>query len=241
MLLVPEDSPLRNPPAAMDAHQKVALDALRSSLDSAHLSWLRLFQDLTVVMQAFESEAERTETGHAVAASMTDAWAMVDNLWRIHQVALRVQGFKRPPELKAALRALAEVEDLRHAMQHMDERFQETADAGLPLWGTLSWFWTPDGPVCGGKIYATASGALRENVKFELINPVGRRIERPIGLVTLSAFGKRLELSTCAKHIQRICAIFDTGLRQGQGESRGNGGDIVISADFVPNVPPDET
>ena len=125
-------------------------------------------------------------------------------------------------------------------MQHMDERFQETADAGLPLWGTLSWFWTPDGPVSGGKIYATASGALRENVKFELINPAGRRIERPIGLVTLSAFGKRLELSTCAKRIRKICEIFDAGLRQTEGESPGSGGDIVLSADFVPTVPAGE-
>jgi hypothetical protein len=117
MLLVPEDSPLRNPPGDMDAPQKVALDALRSSLDSAHISWLRLLHDLGAIMQAFDSGAPRTETGQGVAASMTDAWAMVDHLWRIYQVANRVQVFKKPPELKAHLRALSEVEDLRHSVQ----------------------------------------------------------------------------------------------------------------------------
>jgi hypothetical protein len=122
----------------------------------------------------------------------------------------------------------------------MDERFQHTADAGLPLWGTLSWFWTPDGPVSRGKIFATASGALREDIKFDLINPAGRRIARPIGLVTLSAFGKRLELSMCAKRTQEICRIFDAGLRKIAGNVPGSGGDIVIAADFVPTDAPGE-
>ena len=238
-LLVPVDSPLRNPPAAMDARQKVALDALRCSLDAAHISWLRLKHDLTLVMQGFEADT-RSETGEGLAAAMTDAWAMVDNLWRIHQVVNRMPHVKKPPELKAHLRALSEVEELRHAVQHIDERFQQTADAGLPLWGTLSWFWTPDGPVSGGKIYATASGALRGNVTFDLINPAGRRIERPIGLVTLSAFGTRLELSTCASRVRAICAGFDAGLRSAFGNSPGSGGDVVFSADFVPTASPGE-
>ncbi len=52
-LLVPHDSPLRNPPAHLDPVTKTGMDAVRVALDMTHLS----FQRLDATLQALSPTA----------------------------------------------------------------------------------------------------------------------------------------------------------------------------------------
>jgi hypothetical protein len=56
MLLIPLDSPLRNPPRDLNPVQKVAIDGLRFAFDMTHVSYWRLVLTLISVGHTLRDE-----------------------------------------------------------------------------------------------------------------------------------------------------------------------------------------
>ena len=236
-LLVPLDSPLRNPPADAPPVHKVGCDAVRYAFDATHLSWIRLLQNLASVMRQFE--AGDRSMGEQATYALVDAWSVVDNLWRVHQVVNKLPYFKKAPELRALLKQIVKIKESRNGLQHIDGEFQNCASSGIPLWGSLGWVWTPDGdPVVQGKIFGLWAGAMRSGGRVPLINPFGQRLTRPIGLVTVSAFGETANLSEYMRIAVEIGRRVDAALRQNaSGVQAGGGADVIFSADFTVGAP----
>jgi hypothetical protein len=229
MLLIPSDSPLRNPPADLNSVQKVAVDGLRFAFDMTHVSYIRLVQTLAGIGQALR---EKKHLLDEPTIALIDAWAVVDNLWRLHNILMRFPGLMKTADLKVHLRALAQVEHLRHGVQHLDQKIQSVAHGKDPILGSLTCFWTPDEPLTGGVVLAIAAGSAREGWT-PLVNPAGRSFHRPIGLVTLSAFGKELELTALVARVVELAKGLDRSFREQVGDKPCGGSDFVMAAEIV--------
>lgn len=228
-LLIPQDSPLRDPPADLDPVQKVACDGLRFAFDMTHVSYLRMVATLELISGSIRAQQRLVEEP---TLALVDAWAVVDNLWRLHNLLRRFPGLKKTPDLEAHLRAIGKVEQLRHGIQHLHEKVKHVASGKDPLLGSLSWVWTPDEPMKGGFLVAVAAGSAREGWT-PLVNPGGRKVHRPIGLVTLSAFGCELELTDLVVRTVNLAKGLDASMRAETAGKTGGGSDLIMAATFV--------
>jgi hypothetical protein len=228
MLLIPDDSPLRNPPADLEPVQKVAFDGARFAFDMVHVGYLRLVSTLEAIGRELRGGRRLVEQP---TIALVDAWAVVDNVWRLHNVLRRFPGLKRSPEMEVHLRALAKVEDLRHGIQHLDQKLRKVASGKDPLLGSLTWLWTPDEPLTKAWGFAIAAGSAREGWT-PVVNPAGRKFHRPIGLVTLAAFGCELELTGLVVRVVELAKGLDRGARVGTGKRAGGVSDLVMALHF---------
>jgi hypothetical protein len=226
-LLLPKDSPLRNPPA-LESPQKAAVDALRFALDMTHISYLRLIEGLHRIGEMHRAGVERTDEP---TTALVDAWAVIDNLWRLRCVLRSFPRLKRTPDLEADLRALETVEPLRNGIQHLAGEFRNSDRT--PLLGSLNWFWSPDDPNAGGYSICFAAGALRDGV-IPIANPAGKSYHRPVGLVTLSAFGAEIELSALVVRVVQMAMRLDKGFRTATAGTVPAGADplFVLTMEF---------
>ena len=231
-LLIPPDSPLRNPPSTLEPVQKLAFDGARFGFDMTHIAYQRLYGSL-------ERRGTSMRGGERGGADFTlafvDAWAVVDNLWRLHQLTRRFPGLKKSPHLEVHLRAIAQVEELRHGFQHAAEKLKRMARDEHPVVGTLTWFWTPDEPLLGGVVMMITAGAIGP-ATMPLVNPAGKRFTRPIGLVTMAAFKRQVDLSELWSRVVEVARGLDQGARAVLGDLPGGGADVIASADFEFNV-----
>lgn len=215
----------------MPAVQRVAVDGLRYAADMTGLSADRLYADLLSV-----STATAELPPHAFTACFADAWSVVDNLWRLNLLVRRMPGLKRTPNVEAHLRALKTVEGLRHGHQHLDGRIAVCVKEQLPLWGTLSWAFFPEGPINPGKVIMMIPGSLRSGTS-PVVNPAGQPIASAVDLVTLSAFGHDLQLSSLLRRVTTLIQALDQGLRRATQGQPGAGADALIFVTFEPGSP----
>lgn len=227
-LLIPADSPLRNPPSTLERVQKLAFDGARFALDMTHIAYQRLYGSLGRLGMSTRG-GEKGPSDFTLA--FVDAWAVIDNLWRLHQLTRRFPGLKKSPELEVHLRAIAQVEQLRHGFQHAAEKLKHMARGEQAVVGTLTWFWTPDEPMLGGVVMMITAGSLGPKT-MPLVNPAGKSFTRPIGLVTLAAFEREIDLSELWQRVLELGRGLDQGARTVLGDAPGGGADLIASADF---------
>ncbi len=228
MLFLPDDSPLRNPPASTEPKQLVAFDGLRYILDMLSIAYSRLLDDLHRLSVDFPNIGPDKQV---VASAFLNSWSIVDNLYRLYQLLHDIPRLKRTPPLEVYLRAISKVEDLRHGVQHLDERLSEYAAASTPVWGTLRWFYTPGAPEDGGTAMTLVSGAVRSGYR-QAINPLGKSYFIPIGLVTLDAFEKSIDLSDLMDRTRKMILDFDQSLRKAVGSAPTGGADLLIGIEM---------
>lgn len=230
--MIPSDSPFRNPPLSLPPVQKVAIDGLRYAAEMIGLSVGRFYSHLLTI-------STRPESGPLPAEMFTmcflDGWSIVDNLWRFNLLLRRMPGLKQTHDVKAHLRALRAVEDFRHGFQHLNEKIAACVQDQLPLWGTLRWVFFPDGPTRSGRIFLMIPGALRP-MEPNFLDIKGKPIVSTIDLVTLSAFGHELQLSSLVRRVRTLIEGLDKGLRHSTAAQPGGGADVLVSADYIPEL-----
>lgn len=233
--MIPSDSPFRNPPDSLLPVQKVAIDGLRYAAEMIDLSAERLYSNLLMI-------STNPESGPLPADMFTmcfsDGWSIVDNLWRLNLLLRRTPGLERTPNVEVHLRALRAVEKFRHGFQHLDEKIAACVREQLPLWGTLGWAFFPNGPTRSCRIFLMVPGSLRP-MTWPFLNPAGKTIASTVDLVTLSAFGQELKLSSLVGRVRALIAGLDQGLRRSTAGQPGGGADVLISAEFVPGLSED--
>jgi hypothetical protein len=196
------------------------------------LSAGRLYSNLLAVSTNPKSDPPPTDM---FTMCFLDGWSIVDNLWRLNLLLRRTPGLKRTPEVEAHLRALRVVEDFSHGFQHLDAKIAACAQDQLPLWGTLGWVFFPHGPTKSGKIFLMVPGSLRPGT-WPFLNPAGKPIADTLDLVTLTAFGHELQLSSLVRRVRTLISGLDQGLRISTADQPGGGADAFISAEFVPGI-----
>lgn len=228
-LMIPDDSFLRNPPSTFEPRERVGLDGLRYAFDLLGLAYDRLLQDLAHLTESRRSSPPDAER---VSSAFLNIWTVCDGIDRLRRILKRAPGLKRSPELEVQLRAFGTVEELRHGFQHLEERFSQVVEDELPLWGSISWLWSPEDAYTERTTALTlVSGGLRSGYNA-ILNPLGKSYSVPIGLVTLTAFRQSVDVSDLMRRVRQIAAGLETGLREAAGQAPRVGADILIAVEM---------
>jgi hypothetical protein len=93
---------------------------------------------------------------------------------------------------------------LRNAVRHLIGEVQELEKNGRPLWGSLSWHYMESPATGTGSILLLTPGTVAPNDGLPMVNPLGKQVEIPIGLVTLTAADVTVCLSNVVQAVERF-------------------------------------
>jgi hypothetical protein len=128
----------------------------------------------------------------------------VDDVHWIGVLVRRLPGLKRGPAVTAQLKAADQVEAPRGAVQHLDGEIEELLDSGRPVWGSLSWVNMASPDAKRLSVGLLLPGTLAPAHGVPVVNPLGREIEIPVGLATLTAAGVTVCLSHVVAAVERF-------------------------------------
>jgi hypothetical protein len=135
--LVPQDSPLRRIPSAVDARTVLFVDGVRYSIEILELSYYRLtatLENIVALGDIVDQLAPR------IVEAISDSWTIVDSAHRLRELVQQVPGLKQnDSNLQTFLRSTEAVERLRHFVQHLRSGIDSFVSRRMPLWGTVSW------------------------------------------------------------------------------------------------------
>lgn len=197
-VLLSPDSPLHARPAALHRRQALALDGISDSIDMTIIAYRQLRVALWTDMQMIDQPASRP----VYLQTIMSAWTIVDAAHRLRVLVRKLPGLKNGPAKSLFLKAVEQVERLRHAVQHLDGEIEQLLANGQPLWGFLTWV-KADGPDDVPVIGILLPGALGPTWEVRA-RPFGRDIEVPIGLIELTAAGMTVSLTDVVAIIQRF-------------------------------------
>lgn len=189
--LVSDKSFLRRLPVALIAKERLRFDAIVTASDIVNQAFGSMRQF------AIQAGANLDKFGNAGRAFMlSQCWTLVDQLHAIRQLIEPSGAGKAGPFSQALLDIAEPATLLRNKMDHLAKNLDNLSKLkGVrpPLFGSLSYFYSPDASPRGGNVITIMSGSLHGEDLMPCINPIGREIPLPAGLFTLSAFGHQLE------------------------------------------------
>jgi hypothetical protein len=136
MMIIEDDSPFHQLPAALNRKQTLFLDGIRYSVEMADLAHSRLQAALLQHTQNVESASEGATGEHYLhTAAFQDAWSIVDSLHRLRGLLSQMPGVKQnAPPLQVFRRQTDVVEDLRNGVQHLNHHIDALVAQKLPTW-----------------------------------------------------------------------------------------------------------
>lgn len=195
-------SPLHRLPAGLHRRQKLMLDGIAFSADMAMLSYARLQASLLAYTQGVVQEQPQPPAPAALV--MMDAWTIIDAVNRLGALVAATRGLKQGPAVESFRRSVEDVEILRNAVQHLIGEVEELEKNDRPLWGSLSWSYRESPDTKTGDILLLVSGTVAPTEDLPMVNPLGKEVEIPIGLVTLTA----AEVTVCLSDVLQAVGRF---------------------------------
>ena len=157
---------------------------------------------------------EQVPLGDSLGTSaMLDAWSLVDSIHRLADLAERmpnVQDKKHIPGFVLLRKNTVLINDLRNFIQHLSEKIQKvTVDSPTwSVWGALSWCSVnPETGDCN--ISTFLCGKAFKGAVRNLVNPLGKTIRLPIGLITLTQDTVEVCLSDLMTDVDRFAAMME--------------------------------
>ncbi len=200
--MLDQDSPLHRLPAGLRRRQKLMLDGIGISIDMATMSYARLQASLLAWTQGVVQGQPQPTAGAALI--MMDAWMIIDAVNRLRALVAATRGLKRGPAVVSFNRSVEGVETLRNAVQHLIGEVEELEKNGHPLWGSLSWNYLESPATGTGSILLLVPGTVAVTEGLPMVNPLGREVEIPIGLITLTAAEVTVCLSDVLQAVERF-------------------------------------
>ena len=209
--MISKDSILRRLPPTLDRKQALYFDGIRHCGEIASLAYSRLKETLTEISL---KEQEPESSGALFTSAFLDAWSLVDVIDRFRAIWISLPNSQPAPPSKGAP-SFAEIakpiRDLRNVADHMAQRADYViAHKGTAL-GVLSWFTILKLEPLEGVICTIVLGTMQPG-SAPVVNPAGKQIEIPTGLVHLSAgeFTANLsdtlpEMETRIHELERRC------------------------------------
>lgn len=226
-MLVPEDSPLRRLPSALNSRQRLYLDGIRYSLEMIDIAYERLRE---MLLRLTMLEDEMPPPPGEFATALLDAWSVVDSSLRLHNLLTQLPGFRKSqPETQLIIGKLAATEQLRHGVQHLDGELRDSINANRPAWGWLTWLAVPD-PAARPSIFYRCL-LLPGSITSEMTSPPIRAaadISPPVGTIRLHAYGHEVSLSDVYDGLGSYVPGFATGLEEAVGESPTGPADLLL-------------
>jgi hypothetical protein len=192
-VLFSDTSPLHAMPGNLHVAQMLVLDGISTSIDAINIA----YRDLQAALLGFNRAMDQHRPpGRALTVpAVMNAWAIVDAAHRLRLLVPPLRGLKHGPAVTSLLKSLASAEPFRHVVQHLDQKIPQLLADCQPVWGSLSWAYVEGAQASTIRIGLLMPGAARAPMELPLVNPLGKRIEIPIGLITLSAAGETVCLS----------------------------------------------
>jgi hypothetical protein len=204
-ILLADNSPLCDAmPARLNVAQMMVLDGITTSVDVIMIA----YRDLQVaLLESHRSTDQHRPPSRAVRVSATmNAWTVVDAAHRLGLLVPKLPGLKHGPAYTSLLKSVAPVEPFRHVVQHLNKETGRLLSDRQPIWGSLSWTYLESPHAEMARIGLLMPGAARAPIELPLVDMRGKRIEIPIGLVTLAAAGKTVCLSDIVSAVRRFAA-----------------------------------
>jgi hypothetical protein len=229
-MIIEKDSPLRRFPANSENKQTLFFDGIRYSIEMAALAYARLqrnLYDLTVhCVKTSDKPIDFTP-------AILDAWSIVDSVHRLRILLDRTPGMKKQsPGFQVFYRSTNSIKDLRNFIQHLDEETQGLIGQNIPVWGALSWFTMLDPNGKSGFTCTIVAGTLFQNMDSSLINPLGKNVNVPVDLITLTANNNAICLSDVIQHVEKLTRSIERGLIEQFKDLHPAQGDIMACAEI---------
>jgi hypothetical protein len=203
-VIIGPDSPLRRLPAALDLRRRLYFDGIRYSIEMADVAYSRLKD---ILHNLSVNYASLGGTHHRYFASaLLDAWSAIDSVERLRGLLRQTPGIKqRSPGLVVFDQKTADVKVLRDSVQHLNHGIDALLRDGLPVWGALSWAFAAEEPVRRVQCFTLVAGSTMFDCKpAQIVNPAGRSMEIPVGLVTLAASGATVCISEVMEQVEQL-------------------------------------
>jgi len=214
-------------------------DGMQYSINMANFSYFRLRADLLALSKNNYSQRKenkemlsKEEVYACKISALTNAWQVVDSVNRLRELLRHAPGIKHDTEYEMFFRQTENAEHLRDNIQHLNTQIRQFIQDKLPAWGNLAWASKLD-ESDELLLFAFVPGELfgREDA---LINPVGRKITIPIGIITLISDKEvclsdlvEIQVSRIANWLQRTQGIDFSSPAQS----------MFASVVFTPNKP----
>jgi hypothetical protein len=201
-VLFADTSPLHVMPDNLNVTQMLVLDGISTSIDAINIA----YRDLQAELLEFNRTMDQHRPpGRALTVpAVMNAWAIIDAAHRLRLLVPRLRGLKHGPAVTSFLKSVAPTEPFRHVVQHLDEKIGKLVADGQPVWGSLSWAYIDGAHAKTIRIGLLMPGAARAPMELPMVNPLGKRVAIPIGLVTLSAAGETVCLSDIVSVVRRF-------------------------------------
>ena len=183
VVLLAHDSPLRALPLHLDRAQMLVLDGISASIDMTMVAYRQLQNALLENDRSTDPTSRRAATVVAVM----NAWTIVDAVHRLGVLLPRLRHLRRGPAVRAFLKTTEQVEPLRHTVQHLNGEIPRLLNDGRSIWGALSWVHLESPDADQFHVGLLMPGTMGPTYELPMVNPLGREVEIPIGLVTLTA------------------------------------------------------
>jgi hypothetical protein len=201
-ILFSDNSPLHAIPGNLHIAQMVVLDGISTSIDAISIAYRHLQAQLLEFNRAMDQHKPPSRT--LTVPAVMDAWNLIDAAHRLRLLVPTLRGLKHGSAVTSLRKSLEPVEPFRHVVQHLDQQIPRLLADCQPVWGSLSWAYVESRDVRTIRVGLLMPGAARAPMELPLVNPLGKRIEIPIGLVTLSAAGESVCLSDIVAAVWRF-------------------------------------
>jgi hypothetical protein len=231
-----KDSPFLRLPAGLPRKQILFFDGIRYSVEMTVLAYHRLRTVATELSRAVSLTKEPDPT--LFTAALADAWSIIDSTHRLRELISDAPGFtkkQRSVELRVFNDRTADVETLRHKVQHLRGEIRTVAETDHPVWGVLSW-WShfaeePDilrrCQLAAGTLFQSDYPEFKLE-KMWLASPVDR--------FELTAHGVSVSLTDTHKAVERVARAIEDALGEGlkafPQEAPTSGADMLACIEF---------
>lgn len=196
--MIKRDSILRHLPLELDRKQALFLDGIRHSAEIAHLAYERLRVLLTKIASDDNSEHERAGL---YTAAFLDAWAIVDSIHRfqdLYRLFPEARIIEADPSDQKDREVLQRVRDVRNVTDHLGQRMDYVLSRKSSAMGILSWC-TIVRPEYGVGIICSIIPGTIGCQSGPIVNPCGKSVELPSGMVSITAGEYTADLSEAIK------------------------------------------
>jgi hypothetical protein len=205
-MLISLESSLRHIPVALGRKQAFFLEGIRVSLEMLDLVHTRLQSTLLALTDAQVVQQDLS------TSAVADAWLIIDAFHRLADLAEHMPNVTRRnriPFFRNLIQANETVNELRNTVQHLPGTIHElTVAPNWSVWGALSWCVPPSDDRSVIRIGSYYCGKITPGER-PLINPIGQRVRRPVGLITLSQGGVSISLSELYGHAEQFALEFE--------------------------------
>jgi len=214
--LISKDSILNNLPSKeIESRHLTYFDAIIHTIEMVEIIYGRLV-DLLARHKQPNNEKDSRFLEHA----MIDTWGIVDCFYRLRQVLSSSSGIKKnTPWFQKFFRQLSVVEDVRHFLQHYNEKIPLMEKTNSPIVGHVCWLNVKSSKIV--EVILIQPGRIKTG-SLPCINPTDKPISSKIDHVTFFLGDLRVDLSDLVNGLKEFVRALETFLNERYGEKTGS-------------------